>query len=142
MNESDPVDIGLSHVALPVADVDVSIAFYERFAGMSVVHRRVDDDVAVAWISDHTRPFIVVLLGTTERDAVATLGGWAHLGVGCASRDEVDRRLADAAAAGFRVLPAVDAGPPVGYYGIIKDPDGHNLEVAYGQHVEAVVVGT
>jgi len=78
-------------------------------------------------------------LETAERSAEATLGGWAHLGVGCASRDEVDHRLVEANAAGHQVLGPCDDGPPVGYWGIIVGPDGHNLEVAYGQEVGVTV---
>jgi catechol 2,3-dioxygenase-like lactoylglutathione lyase family enzyme len=130
-------DIGLSHVALPVADLDRSIEFYRRFADMEVVHRRDGSDGrGVAWISDLTRPFVIVLL---ETDVTDHLAGWAHLGVGCASRDEVDHRLVTATEQGFDVVGPCDDGPPVGYWGIITDPDGHNLELAYGQEVRLTV---
>jgi len=131
-----PVDLGLTHVALPVTDMDASIAFYAAFAGMDVVHRRGEPGERVAWISDHTRPFVVVLL---ERSIDHRLGGWSHLGVGVGSRAEVDERLARAVATGHEALGPFDAGPPVGYWGIVQDPDGHNLELAYGQEVGFVV---
>jgi len=134
------VDVGLTHIALAVSDLDHSIEFYRRFADMEVVHRREDHPGhAVAWVSDRTRPFVVVLLQTYGEGAEGRLGGWAHLGVGCATADEVDRRLADATAAGHSTLGPLDDGPPVGYWGIIVDPDGHNLELAYGQHVGLTV---
>ena len=47
------IDVGLTHIALTVTDLDVSIAFYAKYAGMEVVHRR----SGVAWLSDRTRPF-------------------------------------------------------------------------------------
>lgn len=135
-----PVDVGLSHVALPVSDLDASIAFYERFADMSVVHRREEHPGhGVAWLSDLTRPFVIVLLQSDDASAAATLGGWAHLGVGLPCREMVDERLAAAAAAGFAVSGPLDDGPPVGYWGIIADPDGHHLELAFGQHVGTTV---
>jgi catechol 2,3-dioxygenase-like lactoylglutathione lyase family enzyme len=135
-------DIGLSHVALPVADLERSIEFYATFADMTVVHRRVGHDGSrIAWMSDLTRPFVVVLLESSDPSAAGRLGGWGHLGVGCVSRDEVDHRLVTAAAAGHAVSGPCDDGPPVGYWGIIVDPDGHNLEVAYGQEVGLTVEG-
>ena len=61
-----PQDQGLTHVALPVVDADRSIAFYERFADMTVVHRRADpaSGAEVVWLSDLTRPFVIVFIET------------------------------------------------------------------------------
>ncbi|MCC6183043.1 MAG: VOC family protein [Microthrixaceae bacterium] len=145
--EADPTaagdhpDRGFTHVALQVSDLDASLAFYERFAELVPVHRRTSDDgTRVAWISDLTRPFVVVLIETSAAQARRhRLGGWNHLGVGVGSREEVDRRLADADAAGCRTDGPVDAGAPVGYFGIIADPDGHHLEIAHGQQVAFTV---
>ncbi|MBX7161067.1 MAG: VOC family protein [Acidimicrobiia bacterium] len=130
------VDVGFTHVALPVTDPDASIAFYERFAGMEVVHRRGDPPEVVVWMSDLTRPFVIVLLQMPEVTHV--LGGFSHLGVACESREEVDRLCE---AAGDRLLLGpVDSGPPVGYWAFLADPDGHNLELSFGQDVGLAVV--
>ena len=84
--------MGLTHVALAVAELDRSIEFYATFGEFRVVHRRERHaGQGVAWISDGTRPFVLVLLEGREHSG--TLSGWAHLGIGVASRDEVDRRL-------------------------------------------------
>jgi hypothetical protein len=37
------------------------------------------------------------------------------------------------------VLGPTDSGRPVGYWAIIRDPDGHNLEVSFGQEVGLAV---
>lgn len=133
------VDVGFTHVALPVVDPDASVAFYAEYAGMEVVHRRGDPAKGeVVWISDLTRPFVVVLLQVDEVTDV--LGGFAHLGVACASRDEVDRLCEAARASGRLRLGPVDSGPPVGYWAFVSDPDGHNLELSYGQDVGMTVV--
>jgi len=133
-------DRGLTHVALAVTDLDASLAFYERYASMNVVHLRTDPGGgnSVAWISDLTRPFVVVLI---EVDAVdQRLGGvYGHLGLGVDAREEVDRRCADAKHAGYAVFGPIDSGPPVGYWGYIVDPDGHNLELSFGQEVGLTV---
>ena len=125
-------------MALPVADAAVSAAFYARFADLQVVHRRVDANTgaAVVWLSDLTRPFVVVIIETAVSH---TLGGYAHLGVGCVDRAEVDARIERARAAGHEVLGPFDDGPPVGYWAIIADPDGHNLELSFGQEVGMTV---
>jgi len=132
-------DRGLTHVGLTVADADRSIEFYRDYAGFEVVHRRSDEDTgqSVVWISDLTRPFVVVLI---EADPLSPpLGGFNHLGVGVSSRDEVDRLAARGVAEGRTVLGPHDSGPPVGYWAFIRDPDGHNLEVSYGQEVGLTV---
>src|SRR5215813_9228412 len=52
------VDRGLTHVALPVSNLNASIAFYTTYARMQVVHRRTVPTTGfeVAWLSDKTRP--------------------------------------------------------------------------------------
>jgi catechol 2,3-dioxygenase-like lactoylglutathione lyase family enzyme len=57
------VDRGLTHVALPVSNLNESIAFYATYARMQVVHRRTVPTTGfeVAWMSDTTRPFVIVL---------------------------------------------------------------------------------
>ncbi|MBS1836867.1 MAG: VOC family protein [Actinobacteria bacterium] len=130
-------DHGLTHVALQVSRLERSLDFYLRYADMSPVHRRTTSEgVRVAWITDHTRPFVIVLLETTVTHPV---GGWNHIGIGVATREEVDRRIAAAVAEGFVTAGPHDSGPPAGYYGIVVDPDGHNLEIAFGQEVTFTV---
>jgi catechol 2,3-dioxygenase-like lactoylglutathione lyase family enzyme len=134
-------DVGFTHVALLATRIEESIDFYGRFAGMEVVHRREDPDGghAVVWLSDRTRPFVLVLLETARVDH--RLSGFAHLGVGCASSAEVDRRCALARAENRKCLGPIDGGKPVGYFALVTDPDGHNLELSYGQEVGLTVTG-
>lgn len=133
---SPHLDRGATHVALPVVDVDRSVDFYARYAAMKVVHRRVDAATGhvVAWISDLTRPFVIVLI---QAPAVSDglKGLWCHLGIGVRSREEVDRLCAQASDEGRVVIGPNDSGYPVGYWAYIVDPDGHNLEISYGQEV-------
>ena len=128
-------DVGLTHVALQVASIDRSVAFYARYASMQVVHERTDASTGmrVVWLSDRTRPFALVLAQAAEVGTV--LRPFAHLGVGCATRDEVDRRCALARAEGVVVDGPHDWGDPVGYWAFLRDPDGHTLEVSHGQEV-------
>jgi catechol 2,3-dioxygenase-like lactoylglutathione lyase family enzyme len=131
-------DVGATHVALTVTDLDASVAFYARFAAMQVVHQRKDPNgTRVAWISDCTRPFVLVLIQTERVDF--PLGGFNHIGVGCASREEVDRLCEKARADGSLALGPIDSGYPVGYWAFLRDPDGHQLEISYGQEVGLAV---
>jgi catechol 2,3-dioxygenase-like lactoylglutathione lyase family enzyme len=140
---NDAIDRGATHVALPVTDIDRSIEFYARYADMRVVHRRTDaaSGTSVAWISDLTRPFVIVIIEAPRVEGGLS-GLWSHLGVGVASRADVDRRCEQARSEGRTVLGPTDSGYPVGYWAYIVDPDGHNLEVSYGQEVGLVVEQT
>lgn len=122
-------DVGLTHIALPVTDLDESADFYERYARMRIVHRR----DGVLWLSDGTRPFAVVLIECAT--VTDPLRPSAHLGVACESREEVDRLATRARAERALLSGPEDSGPPVGYWALIRDPDGHTLEVSHGQHV-------
>ena len=84
-------------------------------------------------MSDQTRPFVIVL---SERSQVAhLLVPPAHLGVAGESRDEVERLCALARGEGRLINGPRDAGPPIGYLASMRDPDGHTLEVSFGQEV-------
>jgi catechol 2,3-dioxygenase-like lactoylglutathione lyase family enzyme len=135
------VDVGVTHVALPVLDLEASLDFYEMYAGMRVVHRRAEPGGnRVAWISDLTRPFVVVLIEVGSIDAGDGLKStFTHLGVALASRDDVDVKCELARAEGRVVFGPNDDGPPVGYWAYIVDPDGHNLELSHGQEVGLAV---
>jgi len=129
-------DIGLTHIALPVSSLPASEAFYAKYGNLKAVHRR----PGVAWVSDRTRPFAVVLIETSS--PIKPLLPMAHLGVGVSSRQEVDRLCQLARQEQCLVREPEDSGPPVGYWALIGDPDGHTLEVAYGQELGDAVGGT
>lgn len=131
-------DLGLTHVALNVRDAEASIAFYRRFARMRPVHRRRGGrGRQVVWLSDGTRAFAVVLIESERVDA--RLEGVAHLGVACASREEVDGLAERARREGCLLCEPRDDGAPVGYWTLLRDPDGHNLELSHGQEVGLAV---
>ena len=136
------IDIGLTHIALPVSDLEQSIKFYATYADMRVAHRRIDAEtgVAVAWLTDYTRPFAIVLIQTASVHPV--LSPLAHLGVGCKSREMVDLLCDKARQAGILVEEPKDSGYPVGYWAFLRDPDGHTLELTYGQEIGLTVEQT
>jgi catechol 2,3-dioxygenase-like lactoylglutathione lyase family enzyme len=141
-------DHGLTHVALLVGDVPASVAFYARYAAMQVVHQRADaaTGTRVAWITDRTRPFVIVLVEappSVPRRLLRLMGkltpGVQHLGVGCASRADVERLCDEARREGRLRRGPTDSGYPVGFWAFIDDPDGHILEISFGQEVGLTV---
>ena len=143
-------DRGLTHVAFLVGDIDATTSFYRDYAAMQIVHERADPAFGsrVAWITDHTRPFVLVLIQAPDRVPrrrllsrllSRLLPPFAHLGVACASSEEVDQLCERARREGCLAKAPKDLGPPVGYFGLIRDPDGNILEVAYGQEVGLAV---
>ncbi|MGK7935950.1 MAG: VOC family protein [Xenococcaceae cyanobacterium] len=136
------IDIGLTHVALPISNVERSIEFYSTYADMQVVHRRSDEEtgVKVVWLTDSTRPFVIVLIQTDSVHPV--LSPFAHLGVGCSSREHIDTLCNRARCEGLLVKEPIDSGYPIGYWALLSDPDGHTLELSYGQEVGLTVEKT
>lgn len=132
-------DIGLTHIALPVADINRSVEFYATYAQMQVVHKRVDSSsgIPVVWLSDGTRPFVIVLI---QKDVVhPVLSPLAHLGVGCHSREDLEHLCDHAKREGILLDGPKDSGYPIGYWAFVRDPDGHTLELSYGQEVGLTV---
>ncbi|MDZ8104547.1 MAG: VOC family protein [Nostoc sp. DedQUE12a] len=132
-------DLGFTHIALAVSNVDASIAFYTKYAQMTVVHRRTDEAIQsdVAWISDLTRPFVIVLIQSAQVEGV--LLPHSHLGVAYQNREDIDRLCNEARTEGVLLAGPNDFGPPVGYWAYLRDPDGHTLEISYGQVVNFTV---
>lgn len=128
-------DIGLTHIALPATDIEQSIEFYSTYAGMKVIHRRIDSEtgVAVVWLSDLTRPFVIVLIQTKLAHPI--LSPLAHLGIGCESREHLDLLCVRAQQEGVLIQEQKDSGYPIGYWAFLRDPDGHTLELSYGQEI-------
>jgi catechol 2,3-dioxygenase-like lactoylglutathione lyase family enzyme len=135
-------DLGFTHVALPVQDMKKSIAFYAKYAGMQTVHHRIDEgsQAVVAWLSDLTRPFVIVLIQvpTVEHPLAAI----AHLGVALSSVEAVDHLCEEARVEGVLLDGPQDGGSTIGYWAFLRDPDGHTLEISYGQEIGFTVEHT
>jgi catechol 2,3-dioxygenase-like lactoylglutathione lyase family enzyme len=121
-----------THAALFCRDIEASVAFYAHHVGLHEIHRRCEDETTVVWMAEEGREdvFVIVLLGIAPP---AGEGPFAHLGYAVASREEVDQAAASGHAAGLDVEGPVEAGPIVGYYAMLRDPDGNWIEFSYGQ---------
>ena len=127
-------DIGLTHIALQVADLQRSFKFYSKYAGMEIVHER----KGVLWISDKTRPFVIVMF---ESETVTNpLIPDSHIGIGVKSKTEVDRLCNLAKEEKCLISKPKDSGYPMGYWAYLKDPDNHTLEISFGQEVGLTVI--
>jgi catechol 2,3-dioxygenase-like lactoylglutathione lyase family enzyme len=125
----------LTHVALRVKDLAGSVAFYRKYAGLAVAHERVDDGTRVVWLAerpdDPSFVFVLIPMAHTEVERP----GVHHFGFSLASRTEVDAIAATARADGLLRDGPRDAGPIVGYFCIVEDPDRNWVEFSFGQPI-------
>lgn len=121
-----------THVALFCRDIEASVEFYRHHVRLHEVHRRNDDGTIVVWMGEEGRAdnFVIVLLGIRHPSGE---GPVAHLGYAVSSREEVDRIAETGRSVGIDVQGPVEAGPIVGYYCLLRDPDGNWVEFSHGQ---------
>ena len=121
--------ISLNHAALHVTNAERSAAFFREYCGMEVIHTRTQADLTVKWvrIASQKDGFMLVLLETLG-DLSVEPGNMDHLGFFVEDREGVDRIAAKAQAQGILLEGPVYAGPVIGYYCMIQDPDGYILE--------------
>ena len=62
-----------------------------------------------------------------------------HFGFQCESREEVDRIAEYARRQNILVEPPVDVGGVVGYFSMVRDPDGHLIEFTFGQPLKGLM---
>jgi len=127
----------LDHVALFTADAERSAQFYCAWAGMEIVHdRREPGHHRVVWVrrEGDASALILVLIESGERPARGwPKGAMDHFGFHVSSRADVDSIAERARAAGTLADEPQYAGPVVGYFCTIKDPDGNLLEFSCEQ---------
>jgi catechol 2,3-dioxygenase-like lactoylglutathione lyase family enzyme len=126
----------LTHVALAVRSLDRTIAFYRKHVRLHVVHERNDGGMRVVWLAEReTDPEFVLVLFEVPETTPRSSGALQHLGYAVGSRAEVDAAAAAARADGVLAIEPTDAGPIVGYFCIVEDPDGNQVEFSYGQPI-------
>ena len=141
----------LTHIALPVRNLEATLDFYRRYTTLRVIHQRYDNatKMSTAWLAnerdvtaEESARFVIVLMeGALPRDVVGNeieehhgfLTSISHLGLSVDSREEVDRIAAQASEEGCLLLGPMYRNPIVGYICIVTDPDGNNLEFSVEQ---------
>jgi catechol 2,3-dioxygenase-like lactoylglutathione lyase family enzyme len=127
----------LTHIALRSKNVQASIDFYARYAGLHVVHDRTDDGTRVVWLAEvpEDPSFVIVVMGMPS-DGQLPVRPVDHLGFAVASRAEVDRVGELAREDDALVLAPVEYGGVVGYICEVADPDGNVCEFSHGQPID------
>jgi catechol 2,3-dioxygenase-like lactoylglutathione lyase family enzyme len=126
----------LTHVATRSRDVAKSVEFYQRYVGLHVVHDRLDDAVRVVWLSETAEDpkFVLVIIGIPHEEYVDRSLA-EHFGYDLPSREAVDAIAARGAEEGILLQGPVYAGPIVGYFCMLRDPDGNIVEFSHGQPI-------
>lgn len=123
-----------THCALHVADVDASIAFYEDYCGMKVVHSHGEEPSRTVWMASpgYESQFVLVLVSGGEGHA-QDKDDMTHYGIAVAARAEIDRIAERGREEGRLHWEPQEHPHPVGYLCALKDPDGYIVEFSYGQ---------
>jgi len=147
----DEPDFEFTHFAIWAGDLDASIAFYRKYAGMSVLSERSErSGTRVAWMADDHQRLILALLAPrrlplAKRLGIALarrIGPPSHIGVECSSREEIQRLCELGRAEGILRKAAAERGGSTGFVGIIADPDGNDLELSFGQNTRDHLIPT
>jgi lactoylglutathione lyase len=133
-----------THVALPASDIDASVDWYRSWTPLAVVHERTDDDGRTVWLAnpgEHLYPFVLVLVmhWAARGRRQPQLTPFAHLGIECPTRADVDAIAARAREEGLLAWEPADRGFPIGYICAVHDPDGNVVEFSYDQAVHESV---
>lgn len=139
----------LTHIALPVRDLDATLAFYAKYTSLVNIHERHDPATGLrsVWLANErdvtaeaARFVIVLICGSLPTQITGDieehygfLTSIAHLGISVESRAEVDRIAAMAKDDGCLLLGPMYRNEVVGYICLVTDPDGNNIEFSVEQ---------
>ena len=126
-----------THITINVSDLDRSVEFYTSFCGLMIVRDRRLEGRHNVWLGPPTPPgedptFVLVMV---QDEVTARLD---HFGFQCDSREEVDRISEQARQQDILIEPPKDIGGVVGYFAMVRDPDGHRIEFTFGQPLKGL----
>jgi lactoylglutathione lyase len=126
-----------THITATVSDLQRSIDFYTSICQLTLIKDRRPEGGSTVWLgpkpADGDPPTFVLVLMRGE--VVSRL---EHLGFQCDVKELVDIIAEEAKRKGILVEPPTFTGGDVGYWTVIKDPDGHQVEFTYGQPLKGV----
>jgi lactoylglutathione lyase len=126
-----------THITITVTNIERSIAFYTSFCNLTVVRDRRLEGGGTVWLGPNTAPGQnpIFLLVIGEGEVTSRMD---HLGFQCALREQVDQIAEKARELGILVVPPTETGGIVGYFTMLRDPDGHLVEFTFGQPIEGL----
>jgi catechol 2,3-dioxygenase-like lactoylglutathione lyase family enzyme len=126
-----------THITINCSDLEASVDFYTSVCGLSIVRDRRVEGRHNVWLAPPTEAGVdpVFVLVIVQGEVKALLD---HFGFQCDSRAEVDRVAEAARQQGTLVQSPIDAGGVVGYFAMVRDPDGHIVEFTYGQPLKGL----
>lgn len=127
-----------THITFAVSDINRAIDFYTSFCNLSVLRDRRLEGGGTVWLGPETAPgkrpaFVMVI---SEGEVTSRMD---HLGFQCDERAQVDRIAERGRELGILVHPPTDSGGSVGYWTMLRDPDGHLVEFTYGQPIAGLI---
>jgi len=126
-----------THITFAVSDIERSIAFYQSFCDLVVLRDRRLEGGGTVWLGPATPsqgdPRFIMVIGKGEVSCRLD-----HLGFQCEAKEQVDQIAEKAKQLGILELPPTDSGGVVGYFTMVRDPDGHRVEFTYGQPIEGL----
>ena len=126
-----------THITINASDLNRSVDFYTSLCGLSIVRDRRLEGRHNVWLGPATPsgqdPTFVLVIVQDEIKAKLD-----HFGFQCDSRDEVDRIAELARRRNILIEPPVDLGGVVGYFTMVRDPDGHLIEFTFGQPLKGL----
>ena len=121
------------HTMLPVADLSRSIAFYTRLLGMKVKERHASEarhvEVGLVGYGDEaSAPFLELIQDTSARAPVQVTPANIHIGI---DTSDLRKLCAILEKDGVTIIrPFKQRSDGMGFSAWIRDPDGHELELA------------
>lgn len=121
------------HTMLPVADLDRSVAFYTRLLGMKVKDRHASEarkaEVGLLGYGDKaSEPFLELIQDISEKAPVQVTPTNIHVGIDASDLRKLCAILEKEGVTFIRALKQRSDG--MGLSAWIRDPDGHELELA------------
>ena len=136
MNEANSVGhltFRVHHTMLPVADLDRSVAFYTRLLGMKLKERHASEarkgEVGLVGYGDEaSAPFLELIKDTSERAPAQVMPANIHIGIDTSDLRKLCAILEKEGVPFIR--PFKQRSDGTGFSAWIRDPDGHELELA------------